>query len=215
MFFEGGVFLITVIDYGMGNLKSVGNALKYLNIDYKITKNINDIKQAKALILPGVGAFPKAIKNLRERELDLVIKKKSKDGVPILGICLGMQLLFDKSYEGGEFQGLSLIEGKVLKLQGNVKIPQIAWNSLEFNKLSNYKDNPILKGINTGNFVYYVHSFYGQVKNGKNLIAYSDYGENKVAGIVQRDNVFGTQFHPEKSGEVGLRIIKNFGELIK
>ena len=207
--------MITVIDYGMGNLKSVGNALKYLNIDYKITKNINDIKQAKALILPGVGAFPKAIKNLRERELDLVIKKKSKDGVPILGICLGMQLLFDKSYEGGEFQGLSLIEGKVLKLQGNVKIPQIAWNSLEFNKLSNYKDNPILKGINTGNFVYYVHSFYGQVKNGKNLIAYSDYGENKVAGIVQRDNVFGTQFHPEKSGEVGLRIIKNFGELIK
>ena len=135
--------------------------------------------------------------------------------MPILGICLGMQLLFDKSYEGGEFQGLSLIEGKVLKLQGNVKIPQIAWNSLEFNKLSNYKDNPILKGINTGNFVYYVHSFYGQVKNGKNLIAYSDYGENKVAGIVQRDNVFGTQFHPEKSGEVGLRIIKNFGELIK
>lgn len=207
--------MITVIDYGMGNLKSVGNALKYLNIDYKITKNINDIKQAKALILPGVGAFPKAIKNLRERELDLVIKKKSKDGVPILGICLGMQLLFDKSYEGGEFQGLSLIEGKVLKLQGNVKIPQIAWNSLEFNKLSNYKDNPILKGINTGNFVYYVHSFYGQVKNGKNLIAYSDYGENKVAGIVQRDNIFGTQFHPEKSGEVGLRIIKNFGELIK
>lgn len=207
--------MITIIDYGMGNLKSVGNALKYLNIDYKISKNINDIKEARALILPGVGAFPNAIKNLRERELDLAIKKKCEDGVPLLGICLGMQLLFDKSYEGGKFNGLSLIEGEILKLQGKVKVPQIAWNSLEINRLSHNKENPIVKGINTGDFVYYVHSFYGKVKDNKNLVAYSNYGENKVAGIVQRDNIFGTQFHPEKSGEVGLRIIKNFGELIK
>lgn len=207
--------MITVIDYGMGNLKSVENALEYLNIDYKISKNIKDIKKATALILPGVGGFPNAIKNLREKELDLVIKERCKNGVPLLGICLGMQLLFDKSYEGGELKGLSLIEGEVLKLRGDIKVPHIAWNSLEFNELSNYKENPLLKGINKRDFVYYVHSFYGKVKDNKDLIAYSNYGENKVAGMVQRGNVFGTQFHPEKSGEVGLRIIKNFGEMIK
>ena len=207
--------MITVIDYGMGNLKSVGNALKYLNIDYKISNDIKDIKTATALILPGVGGFPKAIKNLRERELDLVVKDRCENGVPLLGICLGMQLLFDKSYEGGEFKGLSLIEGEVLKLQGHIKVPHIAWNSLEFNKLSNYKENPLLKGISTGDFVYYVHSFYGRVKYNEDLIAYSNYGENRVAAIVQKGNVFGTQFHPEKSGEVGLRIIKNFGEMVK
>ncbi|MDO4534311.1 MAG: imidazole glycerol phosphate synthase subunit HisH [Clostridium perfringens] len=207
--------MITVIDYGMGNLKSVGNALKYLNIDYKISENIKDIKEATGIILPGVGGFPNAIERLRERELDLAIKKRCEDNVPLLGICLGMQLLFNKSYEGGAYKGLSLIEGEVLKLQGNVKIPQIGWNSLEFNELFNYKSNPLLKGINKEDFVYYVHSFYGKVKDNKDLIAYSSYGENKVAGIVQRGNVFGTQFHPEKSGEIGLRIIKNFGELIK
>ena len=205
--------MITIIDYGMGNLKSVYNALKYLSIPCEISDDINEIKNSKGIILPGVGAFPDAIKTLREKELDILIKERCKDGVPFLGICLGMQLLFDRSYEGTECEGLGLISGEVVKLQGDIKIPHISWNSLIFNK--NKKHNKILENINEGDFVYYVHSYYGKVKNQDDLIAYSEYGENKIAGVVGRENVFGMQFHPEKSGDVGLRIIKKFGEMVK
>ena len=132
-----------------------------------------------------------------------------------MGICLGMQLLFDKSYEGGEFEGLSLIEGEIKKLDNNilekekVKIPHIGWNNLRIKKV-----NPILKGINENEFVYFVHSYYGAVKNEEDLISETIYGTNKIAAVVGNNNVFGTQFHPEKSGEVGLKILKNFGEMI-
>lgn len=205
--------MITIIDYGMGNLKSVYNALKYLSIPCKISDNINEIKNSKGIILPGVGAFPDAIKTLREKELDILIKERCKEGVPFLGVCLGMQLLFDRSYEGRECEGLGLISGEVAKLKGNIKIPHISWNSLIFNE--KYKANKILKNINEGDFVYYVHSYYAKVENKENLIAYSEYGENKIAGVVGRENIFGMQFHPEKSGDVGLRIIKSFGEMVK
>lgn len=208
-----GYNMITIIDYGMGNLKSVHNALKHLGIPCKVSDSIKEIKNSKGIILPGVGAFPDAIRTLREKELDIVIKERCNVGVPFLGICLGMQLLFDKSYEGEECEGLGLINGEVVKLQGDIKIPHISWNSLIFNK--EYKSNKILENINEGDFVYYVHSYYGKVKNQENLIAYSEYGENKIAGIVGKDNVFGTQFHPEKSGDVGLRMIKSFGEMVK
>lgn len=209
--------MITIIDYGMGNLKSVYNALNHLSIPCKVSKNVNEIKNANGIILPGVGAFPDAIRILRERELDIAIKKRCNEGIPFLGICLGMQLLFDKSYEGKECCGLGLISGEIVKLQGDIKIPHISWNNLEFNKnhtIFNSSKN-ILNGINEGDFVYYVHSYYGKVEHKESLIAYSIYGENKIAGIVGKDNVFGMQFHPEKSGDVGLRIIKNFGEMVK
>lgn len=205
--------MITIIDYGMGNLKSVYNALNHLSIPCKISDNIKEIKNSKGIILPGVGAFPDAIKTLKEKELDILIKERCKEGVPFLGICLGMQLLFDRSYEGGQCDGLGLINGEVVKLQGNVKIPHISWNSLIFNNKCKY--NEIIKNTNEGDFVYYVHSYYGKVENQGDLIAYSEYGENKIAGIVGRENIFGMQFHPEKSGDVGLRIIKSFGEMVK
>lgn len=207
--------MITIIDYGMGNLKSVYNALGYLNIDCEITNNREKIEKAGRIILPGVGAFKDAMKNLEVRGLDKLIVKKAEEGIPILGICLGMQLLFDKSYEGGEFEGLSLIEGEIKKLDNNilekekVKIPHIGWNNLRIKKVS-----PILKGINENEFVYFVHSYYGAVKNEEDLISETIYGTNKIAAVVGNNNVFGTQFHPEKSGEVGLKILKNFGEMI-
>lgn len=207
--------MITIIDYGMGNLKSVYNALRYLNIDCEITNNREKIEKAGKIILPGVGAFKDAIENLEVRGLDKLIVKKAEEGIPILGICLGMQLLFDKSYEGGEFEGLSLIEGEIKKLDNNilekekVKIPHIGWNNLRIKKVS-----PILKGINENEFVYFVHSYYGVVKNEEDLISETIYGTNKIAAVVGNNNVFGTQFHPEKSGEVGLKILKNFGEMI-
>ncbi len=207
--------MITIIDYGMGNLKSVYNALGYLNIDCEITNNREKIEKAGRIILPGVGAFKDAMKNLEVRGLDKLIVKKAEEGIPILGICLGMQLLFDKSYEGGEFEGLSLIEGEIKKLENNilekekVKIPHIGWNNLRIKKV-----NPILKGINENEFVYFVHSYYGAVKNEEDLISETIYGTNKIAAVVGNNNVFGTQFHPEKSGEVGLKILKNFGEMI-
>ncbi|MFR5264635.1 imidazole glycerol phosphate synthase subunit HisH [Clostridium sp.] len=207
--------MITIIDYGMGNLKSVYNALGYLNIDCEITNNREKIEKAGRIILPGVGAFKDAMKNLEVRGLDKLIVKKAEEGIPILGICLGMQLLFDKSYEGGEFEGLSLIEGEIKKLDNNilekekVKIPHIGWNNLRIKKV-----NPILKGINENEFVYFVHSYYGSVKNEEDLISETIYGTNKIAAVVGNNNVFGTQFHPEKSGEVGLKILKNFGEMI-
>ncbi|WP_055070619.1 imidazole glycerol phosphate synthase subunit HisH [Clostridium massiliamazoniense] len=207
--------MITIIDYGMGNLKSVYNALRYLNIECEITNSKEKIEGAKKIILPGVGAFKDAIENLKVRDLDKLIIKKAEEGIPILGICLGMQLLFDKSYEGGEYEGLSLIKGEIRKLDNSaleeekIKIPHIGWNNLRIKKVS-----PILKDINENDFVYFVHSYYGVVKSKEDLIGDTIYGNNKIAAVVGNNNVFGTQFHPEKSGEVGLKILKNFGEMI-
>lgn len=207
--------MITIIDYGMGNLKSVYNALRYLNIECEITNSKEKIEGAKKIILPGVGAFKDAIENLKVRDLDKLIIKKAEEGIPILGICLGMQLLFDKSYEGGEYEGLSLIKGEIRKLDNSaleeekIKIPHVGWNNLRIKKAS-----PILKDINENDFVYFVHSYYGVVKSKEDLIGDTIYGNNKIAAVVGNNNVFGTQFHPEKSGEVGLKILKNFGEMI-
>lgn len=165
--------------------------------------------------MPGVGAFKDAIENLKVRDLDKLIIKKAEEGIPILGICLGMQLLFDKSYEGGEYEGLSLIKGEIRKLDNSaleeekIKIPHIGWNNLRIKKVS-----PILKDINENDFVYFVHSYYGVVKSKEDLIGDTIYGNNKIAAVVGNNNVLGTQFHPEKSGEVGLKILKNFGEMI-
>ncbi|MDK2828916.1 MAG: imidazole glycerol-phosphate synthase subunit HisH [Clostridium butyricum] len=206
--------MIVIIDYGMGNLKSVRNALNYLGIENKISDDYDEIRKADALILPGVGAFPDAMDTIEKLGLDKVIKEETEKGKYLLGICLGMQLLFEKGYEGLERTGLGLIKGNVVKMKDdrekNVKIPHIGWNNLKYNR----KDI-LFKNIDEGKYVYYVHSYFAQSYNNEDLVAYSEYGENKIPGIIRRNNIIGAQFHPEKSGTVGLDILKNFGELIK
>lgn len=206
--------MIVIIDYGMGNLKSVRNALNYLGIENKISDDYDEIRKADALILPGVGAFPDAMDTIEKLGLDKVIKEETEKGKYLLGICLGMQLLFEKGYEGLERTGLGLIKGNIVKMKDdrekNVKIPHIGWNNLKYNR----KDI-LFKNIDEGKYVYYVHSYFAQSYNNEDLVAYSEYGENKIPGIIRKNNIIGAQFHPEKSGTVGLDILKNFGELIK
>ena len=204
--------MITIIDYGMGNLKSVYNALKKVNFDCQISSEVTDIEMADKLILPGVGAFKDAMDNLQTLDLILPIRKKVNDGCPLLGICLGMQMLFEEGYECELRKGLGFIGGKIklMNSKENLKIPHIGWNRLEFNR-----ENKILNNINKESFVYYVHSFMATEMIDENLIAYSKYGDINIPGIVNKGNVYGMQFHPEKSGEVGLKILKNFGVLSK
>lgn len=204
--------MIAIIDYGMGNLKSVQNALKFLGFDSIITSNPKEIKALKGMILPGVGAFKEAMDNLCSKGLDKVIKEEASNGKPLLGICLGMQMLFEKGFEVEEREGLGFLKGKIKKIEPieKVKIPHMGWNRLEINK-----EDSILKDINEEKFVYYVHSFAASHYDNDDLIAYSNYGGIKIPGLVRKENVIGAQFHPEKSGEVGLKILKNFGEMVK
>ena len=204
--------MIIIVDYGMGNLKNVYNALKYLNIPSKISNEISEIRSADKLILPGVGAFNKAMYNLNNTGLSDVIKDKVNSGTPLLGICLGMQMIFKKGYENGICDGLGFIDGevKLLAPTEKVKIPHIGWNRVEYSN-----KNDLIKGLEENSFVYYVHSYVATNVKDKNLIGFSNYGGIKIPSIVCNDNVYGTQFHPEKSGETGLRILKNFGEVIK
>ena len=206
--------MIVIIDYGMGNLKSVKNALNYLGIENKISKDPEEIRKADALILPGVGAFPDAMDTIEKLGLDKVIKEETEKGKYLLGICLGMQMLFEKGYEGVEKNGLGLLKGNIIKMkedkENNIKIPHIGWNNLIYNR-----HDSLIDDIDEGQYVYYVHSYFAQGYNDEDLVAYSEYGENKIPGFVRCKNVIGAQFHPEKSGTVGLNILKNFGELIK
>lgn len=206
--------MIVIIDYGMGNLKSVKNALNYLGIENKISKDPEEIRKADALILPGVGAFPDAMDTIEKLGLDKVIKEETEKGKYLLGICLGMQMLFEKGYEGVEKNGLGLLKGNIIKMkedkENNIKIPHIGWNNLIYNR-----HDSLIDDIDEGQYVYYVHSYFAQGYNDEDLVAYSEYGSNKIPGLVRNKNVIGAQFHPEKSGTVGLSILKNFGELIK
>ena len=198
--------MIAIIDYGMGNLSSVKNALSHLGLDCKITSDKNDIISADKVILPGVGAFKDAIETIRAKKFDETIYDCVKDKKPLLGICLGFQLLFDKSYEFGDFDGLGLLKGEIKKLEIPLKVPHVGWNSLE-----KTFDPKLLKDINNGQYVYFVHSYYLEPKEDF-VSSYTEYGV-KIAATVEKDNIFGAQFHPEKSGDVGLKILKNFGDL--
>lgn len=197
-----------IVDYGLGNLSSVKRAFDNIGIKTKISNNINEIKNAKSLILPGVGAFRDAIKALEELELIPVIKEHVKKEKYLIGICLGMQLLYDKSYENGEYNGLGLIKGSVEKLDIDLKVPHMGWNNLRFNK-----EDKILKYIKEDDYVYFVHSYYVNSSN-EELVAFTDY-EKRIPSIVRNNNVYGIQFHPEKSSEVGVKILKAYGEMIK
>lgn len=198
--------MIAIIDYSAGNLFSVQNALNFLGYENKITKDKAEIEAADKIILPGVGAFPDAVKSLKESGLFTFLKEQAQKK-PFMGICLGMQMLFDKSFEFGETDGLGLINGTVeLMTPPDLLIPQIGWNMLEKNN-----DCPLLNGIGDDAYVYFVHS-YAAVCSADNVAAYCDYGA-KVPALVFNGNVFGCQFHPEKSGETGLKILTNFAEL--
>lgn len=201
--------MIAVIDYGAGNLFSVCNALKYLNIPHEITKDAEVINRADAVILPGVGAFPAAMESLRQTGLIGTITDNAAKK-PLLGICLGMQMLFDRSDENGECNGLSLIPGEVHRIPSKrVIIPHMGWNELVITQ-----DSPILKGIEKPIFTYFVHSYQVYCEE-RNIIAYCDY-DGKIPALVSDGKfVFGAQYHPEKSGEKGLQMLKNFEEMTK
>jgi len=197
-----------IIDYGLGNLDSIKTAFERLGIEVVIASDKEVIKKAKALILPGVGAFRDAIKALKESSLIPYVEKHVEEGKYLLGICLGMQLLYEKSFENGEYEGLGFIKGSIKKLDIPYKVPHMGWN-----KLKTYKQDGILKYINDEDFVYFVHSYYA-VSSMEELVAYADYGV-KVPAIVRYKNVYGMQFHPEKSSKTGENLLKAFVELIK
>ena len=197
---------IAVIDYGAGNLKSVTKALSYLGLFNQIVSAPEELERADGMILPGVGAFPMCMKALRERGMEQAILRQAEKK-PLLGICLGMQMLLDSSSEMGGDQGLGLIPGKVERIETALKLPHIGWNSLHLVR----PENPLMANTREGDFVYFVHSFY--VKGcGDALVAGAEYGVT-VPGAVARGNVYGCQFHPEKSGEAGLRILRAFAAL--
>lgn len=197
-----------IVDYGVGNLKSVSNAMAYIGQETLITGDAGELERADAIILPGVGAFPDAADKLRETGLDQVLLNQSGHK-PILGICLGMQLLFDQGEEGRGCKGLGLVEGCVERIQTDFKLPHIGWNSLSF-----YNDSPLFRGLSDGAYVYFVHSYCGHAQHEEDVIACTQYGPSVVAAV-SHNGVYGCQFHPEKSGEVGLQILKNFGDLIQ
>ena len=202
--------MIAVVDYGVGNLFSLASSLSAIGAETVVTGDADVIRSADKILLPGVGAFEDAAKKLRESGLADVVCDEVKKGKPLLGICLGMQLLFDKSYEFGEFEGLGLIKGAVRPIADviptDLKIPHIGWNALHIQK-----ENPILRYVKENDCVYFVHSFYA-ADCAESVIATSEYGAELTAAVAS-DNVYGCQFHPEKSGAVGLSILKAFVEL--
>ena len=201
--------MIAIIDYGAGNIFSVKNALDYLGLESKLVSDIDSVKSADAVILPGVGAFPAAMKKLEATGLVDTIKEEAGKK-PFLGICLGMQLIFEKGYEFEETDGLGLIGGSVIKMEEpDLIIPHMGWNKLE--KLN---DCPLLANVGDNEYVYFVHSYKAQCED-KNIAAYSEYGGRVPALVYDGKYVYGAQFHPEKSGETGLKILRSFADLIK
>lgn len=201
--------MIAIIDYGVGNLFSLKSSFGAIGYEAVVTNDIDTIKKADKIILPGVGAFSDAAAKLRESGMDRVVKEEALSGKPLMGICLGMQLLFDKSYEYGEYEGLGLIKGNIRPIADvipeGLKIPQIGWNPLIFKK-----ETPLFGRIKEGDCVYFVHSYYA-ADCAESVIASCEYGAELTAAV-QRDNIYGCQFHPEKSGNVGLNILRAFCE---
>ena len=199
--------MIALIDYGVGNLYSVAKAVTAVGGDVKITSNADDLVRADKIILPGVGAFGDCMKNLFASGLIPTIREQISNKKYLLGICVGLQILFESSEESPNIDGLGILSGKIKKIHAeNLKIPHMGWNSV------NFSDSKIFAGVKNNSYFYFVHSYHAAPDN-KNLIsATTDYGE-KVTAAVESENIFATQFHPEKSGDVGLQILKNFIEL--
>ena len=202
--------MIAIVDYGVGNLFSLKSSFAAIGVDTLVTGDKRELEKAEKIILPGVGAFPDAAKKLQEASLDRFLVEEAAKGKPLMGICLGMQLLFEKSYEYGECAGLGLIRGSVRPIKEVIdpalKIPHIGWNALRFTD----KKSDLFRFIHDGDHVYFVHSFYGADCT-DSVIANCEYG-GILTAAVQKDNVYGCQFHPEKSGAVGLNILRAFCE---
>lgn len=202
--------MIAIVDYGVGNLFSLQSSFKRIGADAVVTADEKTLKNASKIILPGVGAFADAIQKLKERNLDEFLKEQVKTGKYMMGICLGMQLLFDESHEYGVHQGLGLIQGRVIPMRGlideKLKVPHIGWNGLQFPK-----PHFLFKDVQEGDCAYFVHSYFATDCT-ENVIATTEYDKILTASVA-KDNVLGCQFHPEKSGEVGLKILKAFVEI--
>lgn len=202
--------MIAIVDYGVGNLFSLTSSFNFIGADVIVTSNAEEIKKADKIILPGVGAFGDAIKKLKDTGLDKTVIEEAKNGKPLMGICLGMQLLFEKSYEYGEHDGLGLLKGNVVPMENyidkSLKIPHIGWNGLIFKK-----ENPLFKYLKNGDHVYFVHSYFAKNCD-ESLLATTEYGKELTAAVAYK-NIYGCQFHPEKSGDIGLNILKAFCEM--
>lgn len=200
--------MLAIVDYGVGNLFSLRSSFACIGAQATVTSDAKEILRADKVVLPGVGAFGDAVRKLRESGLFDVVKSVAEEGKPLLGICLGMQLLFEKSYEFGTFDGLGLLKGNVTYLGDvvDLKIPHIGWNALDIKK-----ESQLLRYVKNGDHVYFVHSYHA-TECGDSVVATTEYGY-PVTACVQKDNVFGCQFHPEKSGEVGLNILRAFCEV--
>jgi glutamine amidotransferase len=201
--------MIAIIDYGMGNLRSVQRAFDHVGAEAIVTAHRETIESASAVVLPGVGAFGKAMSNLQRAGLADVIRQVIAQGRPFLGICLGLQLLFEESEEMGEHRGLGVFGGQVKRFEVDLKVPQIGWNQIHIQRA-----NPLLEGVADGSYAYFVHSYYVVPTDPEIVLATTDYGID-YASIIGRSNVFGIQFHPEKSQAVGLRILRNFTALVE
>jgi glutamine amidotransferase len=195
------------VNYGVGNLRNVKRGIEKSGAKVLITRNPKDLIKSDAIVLPGVGAFAEAVKNLSP--LSGVLTQSVEDGKPLFGICLGLQLLFTRSYEGGSTDGLNLISGDVVKLPNGVKIPQMGWNTIEI-----VRPHPLLEGVRNSSYVYFVHSYVAQPLRQEVTVATTEYGV-KFPSMVARQNVFATQFHPEKSSKTGLVILRNFVKIVK
>ena len=203
--------MILILDYGVGNLLSIQRAFKFFDIDIKISNNSKDIDNSSHLVLPGVGSFGFAMRNIKKKNLQEKINNYAKSGRPILGTCLGMQLLLNSSEEFGNFKGLGLIKGKVRTLknlnnkQNLVKLPNIGWQRLKFDN-----NNKLLLEIDSKDEFYHVHSYYCEVENNSEILSFGKFENNFFPNIICKRNIFGVQFHPEKSGKSGLKLINNF-----
>ena len=203
--------MLAIIDYGVGNLFSLRCSLERIGADVVVSDDVHTLRAADHLILPGVGAFGDAAAKLRQNGLDQIVLEEAKKGKPLMGICLGMQMLFDRSLEYGDHPGLSLLKGDVISMKGvvpgHLQIPHIGWNALQFHDAN----SPLFRYIQEGNCVYFVHSYFATGCE-DSLVASTEYGVNLTAAVA-KDNVFGCQFHPEKSGDVGLNILRAFLEV--
>ena len=202
--------MLAIVDYGVGNLYSLASSLGVLGVEYEVASEPARLREASHIILPGVGAFADAAEKLRQSGMWTAVLEEARRGKPLMGICLGMQMLFDKSYEYGEHAGLGLIPGEVCPLIDDIapglKVPHIGWNRLDVRR-----DDPLFRNFENGRYVYYVHSFYANHCEADTL-ATSDYSI-PVTGVVRRGSVYGVQFHPEKSGDAGLGLLRGFAEM--
>lgn len=197
---------IGIIDYGMGNLQSVYNALKFIGVKSFVSADIKELAKADKIILPGVGAFKDAIELLREKKIEQFLHKIHQEEVPLLGICLGMQLVFDSSSEFGQHTGLSLMKGEIIKMEVDLKVPHMGWNKLEIKK-----EAPLFIGLPEKSYVYFVHSYHLQTE--EDIVSATTFYGKEIQIAAQEKNTFALQFHPEKSGDVGLQILRNFAGL--